>query len=84
MGRDRVAEALIRYLKVHGRRILSNANDQEMVRIEIRALFRYYERESRDDRLERRIEGFEWRGCRVDGEHLMVPLSLVREVLEPE
>ncbi|GEM_PF-3155401 len=84
MGRERVIDALKRYLKVHGPRILSNVGDQEIVRIELRALFRYYERESRDDRLMDHVEGFEWRGCRVEGDFLLVPVSLIREVSSVE
>ncbi len=84
MGSQRVIDALTRYLKVHGPKILSNVGDQEIVRIELRALFRYYERESREDRLMNHIEGFEWRGCRVEGDYLLVPVSLIREVLGVE
>ncbi len=84
MGSQRVIDALTRYLKVRGPKILSNVGDQEIVRIELRALFRYYERESREDRLMNHVEGFEWRDCRVEGDYLLVPVSLIREVLGVE
>ena len=80
-GHKRVADALLRYLKVHGRRILSNAEGQKEVKIEIRALFRYYEREGQGDKLMDHIGGFSWRGCRVEGGYVVVPTSLVREVV---
>ncbi len=79
MTEEGVAEALVRYLSVHGRRILSNLGDQEEVRIEIRALFRYYEKKDKEDKITDHLKGFEWRGCRVEGDYIIVPISLIEE-----
>ncbi len=79
MGNEGVAEALTRYLAVHSKRILSNLGDQEEVKIEIRALFRYYEKKNREDKITHHMEGFEWRGCRIEGNYIIVPVSLIEE-----
>lgn len=82
MASERVIDALIKYLKVHGRRILSNVYGQDHLKIELRALFKYYDRASKDDRLMDHMKGFGWKGCRVEGEFLVVPVELIREVVE--
>jgi len=81
----RVIQALKRYLKVHGRRILSNINEsQEEIKIELRALFRYYEKESKDDRLLDHVSGFNWEGCSVTDRYIVVPVSLIRKIIDEE
>ncbi len=73
-------ETLISYLKVHGRRILANLpEDQDVVKIEVRALFRYFKGKGK---LMDRVEGFQWRGCRYEGGYMIVPVKLIRELVE--
>ncbi len=74
-----VKETLLSYLRVHGKRILSNLPEgQEEVKIEVRALFRYFQGRGK---LMDRVEGFEWEGCRYEDGYLVVPVSLIRRVV---
>ncbi len=74
-----VKETLISYLKVHGRRILANLPEgQEVVKIEVRALFRYFKGRGK---LMDRVEGFQWRGCKYEDGYVLVPVELIRELL---
>ncbi len=82
MKENGAVSALRRYLKVHGRRILSTAGAQREVRIEIRALFRYYERKDKDDRLVDHLGEFKWEGCRVEGDYVIVPISIIRDIVK--
>ncbi len=79
MAEERVVKALSEYLTVHGRRILSNVGDQREVRIEIKALFRYYEKENKEDRITYHLNGFRWRGCRAEGNYIVVPVHVIEE-----